>query len=215
MGETAEPSRLKLESVALSFGGVRAIGLRRDHHAAGVLVEAMDDARAEHATDAREIGAVMEQRVDERPARVSRRGMHDHFGELGDDDEIAVIRYSERSELVAPLARVGNVRSSLSAKIRELDAAGGTNIPGGLSHGLRALDEAAVRRVTVPDAASPPRGRSAPATRPVQTRAARRPRRVGRKDPPRKPPRPTKRAARRGLGPPVTPTDRNSAERPP
>ena len=69
------------------------------------------------------------------------------LGDMRDDDEIAVIRYSDASEMIQPLARVGQVRRTLEQKIRMLDAGGGTNIPGGLSHGLRALDEAARGRV--------------------------------------------------------------------
>jgi Ca-activated chloride channel homolog len=69
------------------------------------------------------------------------------IGEMRDDDEIAVVRYSDTSELIQPLSRVGNVRGQLVSKIGEISATGGTNIPGGLSHGLRALDEAAKGRV--------------------------------------------------------------------
>ena len=87
-------------------------------------------------------GSMGGEKIDEAKRSVLRL-----IAEMHDDDEIAVVRYSDTSELVQPLARVGSVRSALSAKIRELDAAGGTNIPGGLSHGLRALDEAARGRV--------------------------------------------------------------------
>ena len=66
---------------------------------------------------------------------------------MQDDDEIALIRYADASEVIQPLARVGLVRSSLQDRIRRLDVGGGTNIPGGLSGGLRALDEAARGRV--------------------------------------------------------------------
>ena len=69
------------------------------------------------------------------------------ISDMQDSDEIAVIRYSDTSELIQSLARVGEVRSTLNARIRGLDAGGGTNIPGGLSHGLRALDESAKGRV--------------------------------------------------------------------
>jgi Ca-activated chloride channel family protein len=69
------------------------------------------------------------------------------ISDMRDEDEIAVIRYSDSSELIQPLTRVGSVRAALSTRIRELDAGGGTNIPGGLSHGLRALDESAKGRV--------------------------------------------------------------------
>lgn len=67
--------------------------------------------------------------------------------DMRDEDEIAVIRYSDTSEMVQQLARVGTVRHDLVSRIRNLDSGGGTNIPGGLSHGLRALDEAAKGRV--------------------------------------------------------------------
>jgi Ca-activated chloride channel family protein len=67
--------------------------------------------------------------------------------EMRDEDEIALVRYADSSELIQPLARVGNVRSSLAARIRELRADGGTNIPDGLSHGLRVFDEASKGRV--------------------------------------------------------------------
>lgn len=69
------------------------------------------------------------------------------LADMRDDDEIAMVRYSDTSEMIQPLARVGLVRHSLTRKIEELSAGGGTNIPGGLSHGLRALDEAAKGRV--------------------------------------------------------------------
>jgi Ca-activated chloride channel homolog len=69
------------------------------------------------------------------------------IADMRDDDEIAVVRYDDTSQLVQPLTRVGSVRGQLSAKIREINAGGGTNIPGGLSAGLRALDEAAKGRV--------------------------------------------------------------------
>ncbi len=69
------------------------------------------------------------------------------LSDMRDEDEITVIRYSDTSELIQPLARVGGVRRALSSRIGEIEAGGGTNIPGGLSHGLRSLDEAAKGRV--------------------------------------------------------------------
>ena len=64
------------------------------------------------------------------------------ISDMRDEDEIAVIRYSDTSEVIQPLARLGNVRESLAARVRQLEAGGGTNIPAGLSQGLRSLDEA-------------------------------------------------------------------------
>jgi Ca-activated chloride channel family protein len=67
--------------------------------------------------------------------------------EMSDKDEITVVRYSDTSEIVQPLARVGEVRATLASKIRALDAGGGTNIPAGLSRGLREIGEAGRGRV--------------------------------------------------------------------
>jgi Ca-activated chloride channel family protein len=67
--------------------------------------------------------------------------------DMRDTDEIALVRYSSSAELVQPLARLGDVRDPLSARVRRLDADGGTNIPGGLEMGLRTLGEAEVGRV--------------------------------------------------------------------
>ncbi len=77
----------------------------------------------------------------------ARRSVLRLLADMRDDDEITVVRYSDTSELVQPLARVGAVRSALSSRIAQLEASGGTNIPGGLQHGLRALEEAAHGRV--------------------------------------------------------------------
>lgn len=77
----------------------------------------------------------------------ARRSVLRLIAEMRDDDEITVIRYSDTSELVQPLARVGAVRGALAAQISRLDASGGTNIPGGLSHALEALEDSARGRV--------------------------------------------------------------------
>lgn len=72
--------------------------------------------------------------------------------EMDADDEIAVIRYESDSSVVQPLARVGAVRDELIAKIRGIEAGGGTNIPPALAKGLAQLDEAGrgrVRRVVL------------------------------------------------------------------
>jgi Ca-activated chloride channel family protein len=67
--------------------------------------------------------------------------------DMRDDDEIAFVRYASDAELVQPLARMGKVRSPLAARVRELEAGGGTNIPSGLSMGLGALADAESGRV--------------------------------------------------------------------
>ena len=77
----------------------------------------------------------------------ARRSVLRLLSDMRDDDEIAVIRYSDGSEVIQPLVRVGAVRESLPARIRQLEASGGTNIPSGMSAGLHALDESARGRV--------------------------------------------------------------------
>jgi Ca-activated chloride channel family protein len=61
---------------------------------------------------------------------------------MKDSDEIAFVRYASTAELVQPLTRLGNVRSSLRARILEMGAGGGTNIPRGLTVGVEALGRA-------------------------------------------------------------------------
>ncbi|MGO8994362.1 MAG: vWA domain-containing protein [Polyangiaceae bacterium] len=67
--------------------------------------------------------------------------------DMRDDDEIAFVRYSSDAELIQPLAHLGEIRSALTARVRRLEAGGGTNIPSGLSMGLRTLNEAEQGRV--------------------------------------------------------------------
>lgn len=67
--------------------------------------------------------------------------------DMRDDDEIALVLYDDKSEVVQPLARVGSVRGALNQRVRGIEAGGGTNIPAGLSRGLRAIDEAGKGRV--------------------------------------------------------------------
>jgi Ca-activated chloride channel homolog len=74
------------------------------------------------------------------------------IGDMRDDDEIAFVRYSSDAELIQPLAHLSAVRGSLAARVRRLEAGGGTNIPSGLSMGLQTLSETdggRVRRVVL------------------------------------------------------------------
>ncbi len=59
--------------------------------------------------------------------------------DMKDNDDVALVRYSDRAELVQPLARVGSVRESLISRVEALQAGGGTAIPLGLSGALEAL----------------------------------------------------------------------------
>jgi Ca-activated chloride channel family protein len=59
--------------------------------------------------------------------------------DMKDDDEVAFVRYSDRAELVQPLARVGSIREDLIARVNALQAGGGTAIPLGLQTALSAI----------------------------------------------------------------------------
>jgi Ca-activated chloride channel family protein len=87
-------------------------------------------------------GSMSGEKIDEAKRAVLRL-----IGEMRDDDEIAVIRYSDFSSIVQPLARVGDVRASVEANVRNLTANGGTSIAPALGHGARALAGAQPGRV--------------------------------------------------------------------
>lgn len=69
------------------------------------------------------------------------------LADMRDDDEISIVRYSDNAEVLQPLARVGEVRRSVEARVRDLQAAGGTNIPAGLRDGRTSLGSAGLGRV--------------------------------------------------------------------
>ena len=81
--------------MVLELRGERGVGgvvFRRDDEAGGILVDPVDDAGALFPADAGErVAAVREQRVDQRPVRVPRRGMDDESLGLVDDDDIRVL----------------------------------------------------------------------------------------------------------------------------
>ncbi len=84
---------------------------------------------------------------DDGKIRQARNAVLDLIRDMRDEDQIAVIRYSDSAEVVQPLARLGDVRRELTSRIEHLEAEGGTSIPSGLSAGLRALDDAGRGRV--------------------------------------------------------------------
>ena len=66
--------------------------LRDDQKPARVLVDAVDDARADLAVDAGQtISAVVQERVDQSPVRVARRRVDDHAFRLVDDQQVIVL----------------------------------------------------------------------------------------------------------------------------
>jgi Ca-activated chloride channel homolog len=59
--------------------------------------------------------------------------------DMKDNDEVAVVRYSDTAEVIQPLARVGSIRETLIGRVNTLTAGGGTAIPKGLGAALEAL----------------------------------------------------------------------------
>lgn len=68
-----------------------AVILGDDHDAARVAVESVDDAGPLLAADSGEVGAVVEEGVDEGSRLVAWRGVHDEVGGLVDDDEVVIL----------------------------------------------------------------------------------------------------------------------------
>lgn len=66
---------------------------------------------------------------------------------MHDDDRLAVIVYDHEASVLQPLASVAELRRTLPARVREVQAAGGTNIPAGLDLGAAALASAPAAHV--------------------------------------------------------------------
>jgi Ca-activated chloride channel family protein len=138
-------------SVALSHGAVLAGGDRDVY--AEVRLTADDAARGDQrapfalAIALDTSGSMYGEKIDQ-----ARNAILEIIRDMRDDDEIAVVRYSSSASVVQPLARLGDVRSSLSTQVRQLEAEGGTAIPLGLRAASKALEEAGhgrVRRVVL------------------------------------------------------------------
>jgi len=69
------------------------IVLRHHHQARRSPIEPMDNAGPEFTADAAQVLDVMEQRIDERPSRMSRTRVNDHAGRLVEDDDISILEH--------------------------------------------------------------------------------------------------------------------------
>lgn len=72
----------------------------------------------------------------------ARQSVVEMIDRMRDNDQIALITYSDSARVVQPLARVGDVRASLHTRVPTIEIEGGTNIPAGLVAGTQALSEA-------------------------------------------------------------------------
>ena len=70
---------------------VRRVVLGDDHQSRRAAIEPVHDAGPLLAADAAQVVDVMEERVDERAARMPGGRVHDHAGRLVDDDEVAIL----------------------------------------------------------------------------------------------------------------------------
>jgi Ca-activated chloride channel family protein len=131
---------------ALSHGAVLAGPNQRVYAEVDAVADAADQ-RAARAPLAMAVvldtsGSMSGEKIDE-----AKRACIQMVSDMRDDDEIAFVRYASDTELVQPLARVGNVRDALIAKIRRIEAAGGTNIPPALAQAMATLGKAGQGRV--------------------------------------------------------------------
>ena len=79
---------------------MRGIVLCDDHHAAGVLIETMHDARTELSSDSAQIFHVKEKCVDERAIRVAGCRMNDEARRLVDHRQIIVLKQNRERQVL-------------------------------------------------------------------------------------------------------------------
>jgi Ca-activated chloride channel family protein len=138
-------------SVGLSHGAVLAGGDRDVY--AEVRLSADPAARsADRAPFALAIALDTSGSMEGEKISQAKRAVLELVRDMRDDDQIAVVRYSTDASVVQPLARVGDVRETLTTQVRQIEAEGGTAIPRGMHAALDALQEAGrgrVRRVVL------------------------------------------------------------------
>ena len=70
---------------------MHAVALTHHQDPGGILVDAMDDSRAQFTANAAQVCAVAEQRIDQGTVGVARGRMHHHAGRLVDHDQMLVL----------------------------------------------------------------------------------------------------------------------------
>ena len=88
---------------------VGAIGLRNDHHAGRVLVQAVHDAGTLNAADAgQRAGAMMQQSVHQSAGPIAGGGMNGHAGGFVHNDQVRVLEQNFERDVLG--ARRGRFR---------------------------------------------------------------------------------------------------------
>ena len=70
---------------------MRRIILRANHNAAGVLIQTMHNARTDNTVDARQILAMIQQRIHQRAAVIAGSRMHHHAARLIDNHDVIIL----------------------------------------------------------------------------------------------------------------------------
>ena len=110
---------------------VRGVGLGDHHDAAGLLVEAVHDARPLDPADARKaVAAMVDQRVDQRAGPVAGAGMHDQTGRLVDDDDVVVLVEDVERRSPRPSARARPARAWRRRRARRPRPCGSAPVAG-------------------------------------------------------------------------------------
>ena len=82
----------------------------------------------------------------------AREGIISLLERMHDDDYLSVVIYDDQAELLQPLAQVVKLRASLPARMRQVNASGGTIIPQAMQLGAQSLSAAPsshVRRIVL------------------------------------------------------------------
>jgi Ca-activated chloride channel family protein len=82
-------------------------------------------------------GSMAGEKIDQ-----ARRAVHELAARMHPEDRLAIVVYNDSAQLLQPLAPVGAVREELHARIDNIYAGGGTNIPSGLELAGAALRDA-------------------------------------------------------------------------
>jgi hypothetical protein len=97
---------------------MRSIGLGGHNQARGILVDPMDNARPGNPANSGKIaGTVVEQGIYEGSIEISGRGMHDQSGWLVDNDEVLILEYYRKRNILGLRGRRHRFRDRNSERV--------------------------------------------------------------------------------------------------
>ena len=134
---TVDPARREVRGKC----GMCLLGLGHHHEPAGVLVEAMDDARPPNPADACEaVPAMREQGIDEGIVWIAGRRMHYEAGRLLEDEEVRVLVANVQRDRLRLRGRCDGRRKHRRAALPRFDPQGGVRY-GRAVHGYPAFHD--------------------------------------------------------------------------